>query len=238
MDLFKKTALLDRIYKIYDEFSGNLDVACKKHCAHCCTCNVTMTTLEGYKIVEYIMRSEHYDLNDRFARLNNRLNDRLKQNLSKKRFQPKITTNRLAELFALGMDVPDEDNNFLWGNCPLLTGDECPVYPVRPFGCRCFVSKQDCRQQGSADVDPFVITVNNVFLQYIEHIDSHGYSGNLTDILLFLEPENIRQAYRTNTVKNPDNNLVPNSMIKFLLIPPEDRNRIVPILEKLGSIKV
>ena len=27
-----------------------------------------------------------------------------------------------------------------WGACPLLFNDACPIYTLRPFGCRCMVS--------------------------------------------------------------------------------------------------
>ena len=52
MALAKKLEALNRVYEIYDAFSSTLDLACKEKCAHCCTTNVTMTTLEGYKIVD------------------------------------------------------------------------------------------------------------------------------------------------------------------------------------------
>ncbi|MBU0698368.1 MAG: hypothetical protein KKE59_02915, partial [Proteobacteria bacterium] len=52
-----KLAVLDRIYEIYDDFVGKLDVACQKYCTRCCTCNVTLTTLEGYQLAEYLVSS-------------------------------------------------------------------------------------------------------------------------------------------------------------------------------------
>ena len=45
--LGKKIAALDRIYAVYDGYCTTLDMACQKYCAHCCTTNVTLTTL-GY----------------------------------------------------------------------------------------------------------------------------------------------------------------------------------------------
>ena len=52
MDLNNKLAALDQIYQIYDNFVSGLQLACKKHCAHCCTTGVIMTTVEAYKIVK------------------------------------------------------------------------------------------------------------------------------------------------------------------------------------------
>ena len=51
MTIEQKLDLLNRIYGIYDAFAGSLEVACRKYCAHCCTSNVSLTTLEGYRLV-------------------------------------------------------------------------------------------------------------------------------------------------------------------------------------------
>ena len=55
MDINIKLAILIQVYKIYDEFSKSLDLACEKFCAQCCTNHVIMTTLEGYMIVEHLL---------------------------------------------------------------------------------------------------------------------------------------------------------------------------------------
>jgi hypothetical protein len=38
------------MYAIYEDFMEKEKFACQKYCAHCCTRNVTITTLEGYNI--------------------------------------------------------------------------------------------------------------------------------------------------------------------------------------------
>lgn len=220
MNLETKLIVLDQIYEIYSKFADTLETACKKYCAHCCTQNVTITTIEGYKIFEYL-------------RSNSKLNllERIKPTLSKKRFQPKLTTNKIAELCIQGKDIADDKNNYEFRKCPFLTNDECLIYQVRPFGCRCFVSKQNCSKIGYADVDSFIVTVNEVFLQYIEHIDIQGYFGNFADIMLFIESKN-------NCQHNKINDLIFNLPIKFLFVPPEHRIRIKPILNSLSKIKI
>lgn len=223
MDTALKTALLEQLYRIYDKFAGNLDVACQKHCDQCCSCNVTMTSLEGYVIVDYLISQGRTDL---FGKL--------RAESLKKRFKPEITTNGLADLCIRGDDIPDEKIDPKWGKCPLLAESVCPVYQVRSFGCRCFVSEKDCRITGYADVDPFVITVNNLFLQYIENIDSQGCSGNLTDILLSLESSKTRQIYRTGMLRK-NNGLIPNRPIPALMIPPEHRLKIQPMLNSIHT---
>ncbi|HUV51154.1 MAG TPA: hypothetical protein VMW78_09075 [Anaerolineae bacterium] len=225
MNLNSKLDVLDRIYKVYDDFARDLDVVCKRCCASCCTRNVTLTTLEGYKIVEYLILDGKADLFNG-----------IRKDLHKKRFQPAITTNRLAELSVAGEDIPDEDSRYFQEECPILTDRQCPVYKVRPFGCRCFVSKHNCREKGYAEVDEFILTVNNIFLQYIEHVDSQGCSGNFTDVLLFLESGEVRRNYREGLVDCAENTLVSNRSMPAFMIPPEHRLKIQPILQAILSL--
>jgi len=227
MDLDTKLAILDRIYKIYEDFVSGLDVACKRYCALCCTCNVTMTTLEGYRIALFLESNGQSDL---YAKV--------RKATSQKRFQPKVTTNRLAELCEQGKDVPDEDSGINRGACPLLTNNECPIYPVRPFGCRCFVSRIDCIERGYAEIDPFVLTVNDLLLQYIEHVDKDGHFGNLTDVLLFVQSQVSIKSCRKETLKTADTVLIKNQPIKAILLPPEHKVKVKPILQALQSIKI
>jgi hypothetical protein len=227
MNLHSKLSVLDQIYTIYDEFANSLDVACQRYCASCCTRNVTLTSLEAYKIADCLVtngKSELFDV--------------LRSESDKKRFQPLITTNRLAELCMQGKEPPEEENDPAWGTCPLLTNEECPIYPVRPFGCRCFVSRQNCGETGYADVDPFIFSVNNVFLQYIEHIDAAGYSGNLTDMAIFMASEQNRHQYRDGTLNGLYDGLIANSPIKIVLVSPEHREKVEPVLKSLQSVKV
>lgn len=227
MDINTKLAVLSIIYSIYEDFVSNLTLACEKCCALCCTRDVTLTTLEGYMILDYMASKGKLDLLEK-----------VEAALSKKRFQPAITTNRLAELCVEGKELPDEESASPGGKCPLLIDNECPIYPVRPFGCRCLVSSQNCGDTGYADIEPFVISVNNLFLQTIEHIDSGGCFGNLTDILFFLKSEDNRKKYMEKTLIDAEKGLIPNQSIKILMIPPEHRIRIQPILKSLQKIKV
>lgn len=224
MDLEKKLVILERIYEIYDNFTKGLDVACKKHCANCCTRNVTITTLEGYKIAEFLELTEKKDL---YAKI--------QKGLCKKRFQPEITINMLADLCLQGKDIPDEESDARWGECPFLINNECPIYQVRPFGCRCFVSGIKCKESGYAEVDPFVLTVNSLFLQFIEHADKGGYFGNLTDVLLFMQTEKSRKLFEKGILKCEDTGMIPNRPIKAFLVPPEHKARIEPIFKALQN---
>jgi Fe-S-cluster containining protein len=226
MDLNSKLAVLDRIYKMYDEVMSGLPTACEKYCAGCCTRNVTLTTLEGYLIATHMMS---YGKSNLF--------EQIESAISGNRFRPLTTTNRLADFCMKGEDPPEEKHENSNQRCPLLKDNLCPIYSVRPFGCRCFVSKKDCRKQGYAEIDPFVLSVNNLFLQFIEHVDSRGRSGNLIDVLKFMASKNNRRSYKKNTMDPSDTGLIPNLRITVLMIPPEHRREISPILKALQNIK-
>jgi len=225
MDLYTKLDVLDQIYKIYDAVTESLEVACQKYCSTCCTRNVTITALEGYKIADHLIKNGKPEL---FKKIKNES--------YKKRFQPIITTNKIADLCIQGKELPDETIDRSWGSCPLLINDECPIYEIRPFSCRCMVSKTNCIDK--AEMDPFVLTVNNVFLQYIEHIDQHGFSGNFTDVLLFMESEDNRKSYGMKDLTDTGEELIKNLPMTLLLVPPEHKNKIKPIINSLKTIKI
>ncbi|MBU0987073.1 MAG: hypothetical protein KKH68_07455 [Proteobacteria bacterium] len=227
MNIEVRLAFLEQIYQIYDNFIAKQVLACQRYCAACCTCNVVLTTLEGYKIVRHLMASGPPDWAEKALKASHQ-----------KRFQPLMTFNGMAERCIRGDDLPEECNDPAWGPCLFLSDDQCPVYALRPFGCRCMVSKQNCQKTGYADMDPLVLTVNHVCLQFIEHIDAHGFSGNLTDVLLWMASADNRQALRQNQLGIMPTGLIPNRPIKVLMIPPEHRDEIRPILGMLNNILV
>jgi Fe-S-cluster containining protein len=226
MDLSAKLAALEKIYEIYAEFTAPLDLACKKYCAHCCTTSVILTTVEGYKIFKMLE-----------AESNIQRIDKIRQASFHKRFQPKITTNQLANLCAEGKEPPAEESTD-WKNCPFLNDLQCPIYKARPFGCRCLVSRNECGEKGYAEMDDFVLSVNTIIMQAIEHLDENGCTGNLIDVLGVLVSEKNRQAYENNTLKCSTTGLIANQPLKVLMIPPEHRPKMEPILNSLRQIRI
>lgn len=225
MDIETKQQTLTLVYRLFENFYSSEKLACKRRCATCCTCNITLTTLEGYKIIT------HPD-----ARLKSSLLKRVHANVHRKRFLPQITTNGIAQRCMTGKDIPDEDLDPEWGPCPLLSDQECSIYLIRPFGCRCMMSYTTCAETGYADIDDFTLTVANLFNQYIEHLDQDGLSGNLLDILLFFENNNYLELYTKGMIPAVSEGLIPNIPIPVLMIPPEHRQRIQPLLNALGNI--
>ncbi len=227
MNLKKRLSVLDDIYNIYDEFTAGLDLACRKTCAHCCSTHVTLTTLESYKISIQLSLALKTDLLNLIQTCRDTC-----------RFRPAMTTNQLADLCAKGFNVPQESEPVPDKACPLLTDRLCSIYALRPFGCRCLVSRFNCGETGYAEIDDFVLSVNTVFLQTIEHLDVRGCSGNLTDVLEALLTEDNRWAYEEGTLDCKNAGLITNHPLTTLMIPPEHRVRLDPILQKLRQIKV
>ena len=221
-----KRLILKEMYRVYSEFVAGIDLACEIGCAECCTCNVTMTSLEGYGALNALKRVS-----------DGKLLKTLRERMSDKKFHPQITTNGLANVCANDEAIPVEEIDPDWGICPLLTDKKCPIYEARPFECRSFSSKVNCSDKGFADMDSFVMVVNNLFRQYIEHVDSTGVTGNLTDVILLLD-ETDNQEVIWSRVDQKTYALIPNEPLKVLMIPPEYREKIQPIIDSLRSIKV
>ncbi|RJP93663.1 MAG: hypothetical protein C4518_05620 [Desulfobacteraceae bacterium] len=210
---------LDQLYAVYDRLTDAREVACKKFCAVCCTCNVTLTSLEAHRIIAA--------LDDNAKQT---IREKLKNQLERPRFIPKLTINQLADICVKGEDPPDEDMDPAWGACPLLDDNACTIYDDRPFGCRCMTSVQKCSDTGAADIDEFTLTINHVFLQTIEHIDINGYFGNLSDMLAEVWTG-------INAGSNPLH-LIRNAPLSALLVPPEHREKIQPILTAIRAIRM
>jgi len=225
MDMTSKIALLDQLYSLFDDFAGTETIACKRQCATCCTCNMTLTTLEGYKIISLLD-----------ARAKSTLVQHIYDAAEQRRFKPQITTNQMAQHCMTDQEIPDEIIDPAWGSCPLLSEKECSIYQLRPFGCRCMMSKTNCADTGYADIDEFTLTVANLFNQVIEHLDQEGMTGNLIDVLLFLGNDKNLKTYQSDTMGINAKKLIPNSPIPVLMIPPEHRKRIEPLLESLKKV--
>jgi Fe-S-cluster containining protein len=219
----QRLAALAHFYRVYDQFCNSLDnLACRKFCADCCSRNVTMTTLEGLHLLQGLDAAQQAEC---LAALT--------QGADQDIFRPRWTTNQIAALCRDGHDAPDDDVVHDGSRCFLLSDAACSLYGLRPFGCRCMVSRQACASKGYADVDDWVLTVNTVFLQTIEHIDRPGGFGNMQDVLLALEREEWRTAYCDGRPPAEASGLIPNHPAPMLMVPPEHRERIQPILAEM-----
>jgi hypothetical protein len=227
MEIERKFKALDRIYAVYDEFVRTQPIACKMHCHECCTTHVTLTTLEAYKICETLPSGELQ-----------KLYSRVREAADVPRFRPTLTTNALAELCASDGDLPEEPEEASRATCPLLAEELCSIYALRPFNCRCFISRTPCSESGYADMGEALVAVNTLFLQTVEHVDADGCSGNLLDVLDVLADEEKRAAYASGKLHCSGNGLIANRQMNVMMVPPEHRPRIEPILQRLRAIRV
>jgi hypothetical protein len=83
-----------------------------------------------------------------------------------------------------------------------------------------------------------VVAVNTVFLQTVEHVDADGCSGNLLDVLAVLADEETRANYAGGGLHCSGNGLIANRPLKVLMVPPDCRKQIEPILQRLREIRV
>jgi len=156
------TEMLETLYKAYDSWTGQYQFACRQGCAACCTQSVTMTSLEGERIIEYLRENGQFDnLAPMLA-------------ASRPTTRPVQTTNQFAADCLAREEPFEEEGEWDFTPCIFLDRDLCSIYPVRPFGCRSFSSTVSCDAHGCAEVAPVLITVNTVVLQIIEHLNSRG----------------------------------------------------------------
>lgn len=212
----RQKALL-KIYDHYRKWAGEFDFACDKGCATCCTQSVTMTTLEGELIYEYI-RTDKPELLP------------LLNSLPENSPVPATTTNRFALACLRGIDIGEEDPSWNLDPCVFLHENCCTVYPVRSFMCRSFGSRVKCDESGSAEVEPLFLTLNTVVMQCIEHIDQGRPWGNLNTILRSLKEtgDNVSEP-----VNQPGLLAEP---IPGLLIPPDETDKLSHQLNTLLGI--
>lgn len=224
MNIEDRGRRLNRIYELYELYTADMDCVCARRCSACCTCNVTGTTLEGWFISEYMI-AQNKDPNQLFGILY--------QNAPDQRYQPVVTTNELVTICFQGQEPPSEHNDPSAGGCPLLDNDLCPVYDVRPFGCRAMISTIDCSYSGEAHMPPLVLSINNMVMQFIEALDRPGASGNMLDVFGFLSKSENHKAYIEERCQQWGPNLHTNQPYPVLMVPPEHRPAVQSFLRAL-----
>ncbi|MFP4446351.1 MAG: hypothetical protein ACLFPD_08910 [Desulfosudaceae bacterium] len=223
--IHEKKAAFDHICRVYDEYAGSLALACHRGCAACCTTNVIITSLEAWILAAYLDQAGRADLFDTMEAAAHTY-----------RQQPQQTLNSLAAAYhhQPGETPAAEEESAKRAACPLLSDEECPVYPARPFACRCLVSQSDCRKQGYARVEPLTITVGHVMQQYIEHVDRPGVTGNMLDLVPALRDRQRRDQYAAGEVSFLTGNFLENRPAVMLLAGAEEGPALEPILAALN----
>lgn len=223
MELELKQTALNELYSLFEETLAPFSHACHKGCDHCCSTHVTATTLEIWPIWQHLATLPNYDKTvfpsiDPDAR-------------------PQITINDLAARCAKDEPVPDQPEPVETSErCPFLADHCCSIYPVRPFACRMMVSAHNCGDFGYAEVKPLILTLANVFMQAIEHLDQGGLTGHMNDLLHHFDGLNIQKEYRSGVPLKATPNLLPNQPLTTLMVPPEHRLQAMPVVQKINTI--
>ena len=220
-----KIEKLKALYRLHDDFMAGRKLACRPGCHTCCTRDLTATTLEGLFLILHCRRTGRRDL---IRRLEAELEPG---------FRPRLTINGLAKACLESEQVPEEVLGSGKHPCPLLEDGLCAAYPARPLGCRAMASAETCPPNGAALMDPLVLTVNTVFQQVVEQLDLPGFFGNLADVIRFLNDGRHGPAYQEGrSVIGKAFKLAPNQPAAALMVPPEHRAGIRPVLEKMGEV--
>ncbi len=218
-----KKGLLTTLYQVYEECAADFNVACTRYCGSCCTHNVLATTAEVELMVEYSMESGV-----------TRLLAPLTEAAEGKRLRPRLTINTLADYCLRREEPPAADEGFHMAPCPLRGDSGCPIYEVRPFACRSMWSVESCLAGGEAVMPPELVTLNGVFEQMIEHVDSGGLCGNLMDLTRLLYDPKVREAYLKGEELPAGNGILVTRANPGFLVPPPHRPRVHRALESLN----
>ena len=175
----RRKAFLAALFSVYEEWAERFTLACRKGCSACCTSSVTMTSLEGAIIFDFIRKAGR---KEQFLALLTRTGP--------PQSKPAMTTNEFAAAFLGRCDVSsDALDGWDFSPCIFLADNACTIYGARPFGCRSFGSLVPCGAGAAAETAPIHLAVNTVFTQIIEGADSKGGTwGSMTNILQSLVP--------------------------------------------------
>jgi Fe-S-cluster containining protein len=222
MDTIARITALEAVYSFYDQFLEGFASACRPGCHVCCTTNVSATSLEAV----HLMQSER--LPDR-----SHLEEALLSLDDQPLYCPVLTTNQVAALCLRGEDVPDDPGHHRPGTCLFVAEDGlCTVYAHRPFACRAMSSRTACTPGGEADMEPFLVTVNLVLYQVIEHLDRGGVSGNLLDLLRHLA------AGQGLGPAQAGMRFLKNQGLPGFLVSAEEQGRFRAFMRRLGACRV
>jgi Fe-S-cluster containining protein len=234
-----KIALLETIYTIIDTSDWSLPTVCGKGCSTCCTANVTITAVEGEKILRYAVDHGWQQwLAERLAS-------------TSPHPPPQYTLNDFAQACLAGRELL-EDPCIDGAPCPFLDNHCCRIYPARPLACRLFVSTELCRADLPASVPQWYFDAATAVSQIVEHLGQKEYWGRMQDVLLalldirryssiaaYVEPTLIIQArLRTLTARplpgylfseDPDNRI--SGLLHRLLDGEVDGHRLGDILD-------
>ncbi len=210
---------LRAVYHIYGQRVADYPYACSKGCASCCTQSVTMTSLEGEIVLDFLAEN---DIKIPAAHL-------------AAGARPACTTNEFAGRCLAEEDLAEEEDFWSFTPCLFLADGACTIYPARPFGCRSFGSFVRCDEAGEAELEPFLITLNTVTTQIIEHLSQGGLWGNMFDVLLFGQAEQEKQESKSAELRR---RLLTAKPLPGFLVPPAEMAAIREFGQSLSGLDI
>jgi hypothetical protein len=226
LNLLLKIQLLKNLYTAYDEVAKSFPWVCDIKCTACCTQNILGTSLEAGFVLERLCVMGRQDLLERFV-----------QGTSEKWLQPILTINTLADFCIRRKEPHHQEEEMRFVSCPILENG-CPVYDVRPFGCRALWSESLCRENGQASMNPALVAINGVFQQIVEHIDEGGLYGNMIDLLRALADNDCWMAHKEGRTLKAVGALLENRPNPGFLVPPEHRAEVMSALKLLWETRI
>jgi Fe-S-cluster containining protein len=230
MEITLKEKILLTIYDRFEIWASSIFRTCTKGCSVCCTQNVTMTAMEGERILDFIgLQDQEFWCAKRLQALSA---------IS----PPSLTVNEYAAACLQQQEVEESDTPPVTP-CPFLDKDYCSIYPVRPFACRCFLSQSPCRTDESAIVPNYYPASAMTMMQLIEHLGQNEYWGNMLDILLSL-CDILKYKKIASFIDNPS--IIVQARLKtrkarplpgFLLLE-DEKEKISPLLESIFSTRI
>ncbi len=224
-----KHKILFTIYQVFEQWNNEMDVVCRRGCSSCCTQNVCITALEGESILKYIL-AEGMSL-------------WLAEKLTSPQFHqvPTMTTNDFASACIEGRDV-DPGDHYNLSACPFLENNLCAIYPVRPFGCRVFVSTTTCSSLHPARISDHYFEASTAVTQLIEHLGQKEYWGNMLDVLPALfdisEFRKIAEQFDSSDIIQGRSRTLTAQPLPGFLLSEEYAKKVSPLLQKIFDAEV
>ncbi|MFZ5760682.1 MAG: YkgJ family cysteine cluster protein [Thermodesulfobacteriota bacterium] len=224
--------ILAILYRHHAQWLKRENFYCHQGCAACCTANVMVTECEAEGILKHVRSTGKIDW---FADMLDR---------APVTATPSMTTNAAARICLQRLDnETNEKTDPTTLPCPLLEGNNCAVYPVRPFSCRSFFSHSNCASRGEATLPTRIVTINTVMLQLIEHIGQGRIWGNLIEVLRVLccRPEQadiLKRMKKKERIRTAHEKVLYAERIPGFLLLPEEEREISDLLAVIAREKI
>lgn len=222
-----KKLIVKIIFRAYERWASQVDIACGKGCAICCTQDVMITRLEAGLIIDFIRANS----------MERWLVEKLDLPLPGPGNKP--TTNEFAHACLAGYELDPGSGSFS-ETCPFLDHNLCTIYEARPFACRSFFSTTPCTPGSSASLPRFLMSGATAVDQILEHLDQHSPWGNMLHLLYLEAHRNPELRVHCKTLENP---LIKTYCTKAkplpgFLIDQEDYPQVLPLLDTIFDTEV